>query len=118
MTKKFFLMLCMLMAASIAALAADLTGKWVAQVPGRDGAPRETTFVFKQDGDKLTGTMAGGQGGDAALSEGKVDGSTVSFAIVTERGKRTYVGQISGDEIKFKREGGQAPQEFTAKRSK
>ncbi len=118
MIKRFVLTICIMLAASLAVLAEDLTGKWVAQVPGRDGTARETNLMFKQDGDKLTGTMAGGQGGDAAISEGKVDGKTVTFAIVTERGKRTYVGQIYGDEIKFKREGGQAPQEFTAKRSK
>ncbi len=118
MTKRFVLMLCILLAASFAAQAEDLTGKWVAQVPGRDGQARENTLTLKQDGDKSTGTMAGGQGGDAAISDGKVVGKTVSLAVVTERGTRTYVGQISGDEIKFKREGGQAPQEFTAKRSK
>jgi hypothetical protein len=33
--------------------------------------------------------------------------------------KQTYTGKVAGDEIKFKREGGQgAPREFTAKRAK
>ena len=71
MIKRFVLTICIMLAASIAVLAEDLTGKWVAQVPGRDGTARETNLMFKQDGDKLTGTMAGGQGGDAAISEGK-----------------------------------------------
>ena len=118
MKTKFVLMFCMLAASALVALAEDLTGKWVAQVPGRDGQARETSFMLKQDGAKITGTMSGGQGGDAKLDEGKVEGATVSFSITTERGKRTYVGTISGAEIKFKREGGQAPQEFTAKRAK
>ena len=81
-------------------------------------AARETTMMFKMDGDKLTGTMSGGQGGDAAFTDGKVDGNTVTFSIESQRGKRAYTGTIAGDEIKFKREGGQAPQEFTAKRAK
>jgi hypothetical protein len=46
-----------------------------------------------------------------------VRGDTVTFSVETQRGKRTYTGMISGSEIKFKREGGQAPQEFTAKRA-
>ena len=118
MTKRLFLMLTVLLAIAITALASDISGKWVAQVPGRDGTPRETTLMFKADGDKLTGSMSGGQGGDAAISEGKESGNTVTFAVDSPRGKRTYTGTIAGDEIKFKREGGQAPQEFTAKRAK
>ena len=27
--------------------AADVTGKWVAQMPGRDGGTQEITFMFK-----------------------------------------------------------------------
>ena len=118
MTKKLVFMFSILLAVAISALAADIAGKWVAQVPGRDGAARETTLMFKMDGDKLTGTMSGGQGGDAAFTDGKVAGDTVTFSIESQRGKRTYTGTIAGDEIKFKREGGQAPQEFTAKRTK
>src|SRR5215813_9105906 len=36
---------------------ADINGKWTAQVPGREGQPQETTFTFKVEGDKLTGTV-------------------------------------------------------------
>ena len=61
--------------------------------------------------------MSDGQGGTVAIADGKVSGETVSFTISTERGKRIYTGTISGGEIKFKREGGQNPQEFTAKRT-
>ena len=32
------------LAATLVAHAADITGKWTAQVPGRDGQTRETTF--------------------------------------------------------------------------
>ena len=117
MTKRLMLIFAILLVAAIGALAADIAGKWVAQVPGRGGQSRETTFTFKVDGDKLTGTMSDGQGGSVAITDGKVTGDTVSFSITTERGKRTYTGTISGAEIKFKREGGQNAQEFTAKRS-
>jgi len=101
---------------AVGALAADISGKWEAQVPGRGGQARPATFTFKVDGEKLTGTMSAGGGEPAAIEDGKVSGDTVTFAITTERGKRTYKGTVSGSEIKFKREGGQNPQEFTAKR--
>jgi hypothetical protein len=107
------------------AWAADVSGKWVAQVPGRGGQTRETTFNFKADGGKLTGTVSGMQG-DNPISDGKVSGDDVSFTVALSFNgndiKMTYKGKVSGDEIKFTRtvEGGgqtRPPQEFTAKRS-
>ena len=102
--------------------AADVTGKWSAQVPSRGGELRDTTFVFKQDGAKLTGTMTGPQG-DIPIQNGKVEGDTISFDTTMNFGgnevKILYKGTVSGDEIKFKRErdgSGQA-REFTAKRA-
>ncbi len=103
-------------------MAADVTGKWTAQVPGRSGQTREQTFNFKSAGDKLEGTVSGRQG-DVAISDGKVSGDTISFTVKMEYGGNTveqkYTGSVAGDEIKFKREGGQGPaREFTAKRVK
>ena len=107
---------------AFAVLAADVTGKWTAQVPSRQGGTREQTFNFKADGDKLTGSISGRQG-DIAIKNGKISGDNVSFAVTMEYGgnsvEQKYTGTVSGDEIKFKREGGQGPaREFTAKRAK
>jgi len=104
------------------ALAADVTGKWTAQVPGRDGQTREQVFTFKVDGEKLTGTVPAGQGQEVAIANGKVSGDTLSFTVTREMGgnsvKLTYTGTLAGDVIKFKREGGQGQaREFTAKRA-
>ena len=104
------------------ALAADVTGKWTAQVPSRQGGTREQSFTFKADGDKLTGSISGRQG-DVAITEGKISGDTISFTVTMDYGGNSvvqkYTGTVSGDEIKFKREGGQGPaREFTAKRAK
>jgi hypothetical protein len=107
-----------------AAWAADVSGKWVAQVPGREGQTRETTFNLKADGDKLTGTISGRQG-DTPISDGKVSGDDISFTVVRNvQGndiKLLYKGKVKGDEIAFtvNREGGDQPgQQFTAKRAK
>jgi hypothetical protein len=104
-----------------AVMAADISGKWTAQVPGRGGEPQETTFNFKVQGTTLTGTMST-QRGEAQISDGKVEGDKVSFTVVRNFGgnevKLLYKGSISGNEIKFTREGGQGPaREFTAKRA-
>ncbi len=96
--------------------AADVTGKWTAKVPGRNG-DQETTFTFKQEGEKLTGTVTGPRG-DRPIADGSVKGDAVSFAVESQRGKQTYSGTVAGAEIKFKREGGQGqPREFTAKKA-
>ena len=120
MRNKLIGVLTLLLAVSIGALGADVTGKWTAQVPGRNGT-RDATFTFKVDGAKLTGTMTGGQGQEVAISDGKVSGDTLSFTVTMERGgntiKQSYTGKVVGAEIQFKREGGQGPaREFTAKR--
>jgi hypothetical protein len=122
MTRKLFLLLTIIALFAGAAMAADVTGKWVAQVPGRDGATREVTFTLKADGDKLTGSMSGRQA-ETPITEGKITGDAISFLVVREMNgntmKQTYTGTVAGDEIKMKREGGQGqPIEFVAKRAK
>ena len=125
---------------TVIASAADVNGKWVAQMPGRGGqgrggqgrgpggeAPgggqtREVTFNFKTDGEKLTGNMLTPMG-EREISDGKVSGDDISFKMVMQRGENkmtmNYTGKVSGDEIKFTRtmEGREMKTEFTAKRA-
>jgi len=108
---------------ALTALAADITGKWTAEVPGRGGQTRETTFTFKVDGNALTGTVSGFRG-EMPISDGKIEGDQISFTQTLEFNgnsiKLVYKGTVSGDEIKFTRtrEGGEGrTQEFTAKRA-
>jgi hypothetical protein len=95
---------------------ADLNGKWSGEVPGRDGGVN-TTFVFKVDGEKLTGTMSSPQG-EVALAEGKATGDTISFSAPGRNAKVLFQGTVAGDQIKMTRtrEGGQA-REFSLKRA-
>jgi len=109
--------------AGLASWAADVTGKWKAEMPGPGGATREVTFTFKVDGDKLTGTMSTPRG-EREISEGKVAGDEISFVMIMpgrEGGqvKVLYKGKVAGDEIKFtsQREGADRSFEFTAKRA-
>ncbi|MBL8220496.1 MAG: hypothetical protein JNL62_14780 [Bryobacterales bacterium] len=122
MRPRNLMVLTLLLVFSTVLVAADVTGKWTAQVPGRDGTPRAQTFELKAEGDKLTGTVDSGRGEPGPIADGKVSGDTVSFTLTREFGgntiKWTYTGTVSGNEIKFKRTGGQGePREFTAKKA-
>jgi len=108
--------------AAAAVFAADVNGKWVAQVPGRGGETRESTFTFKADGSQLTGTVSTPRG-EMPISDGKIDGDDISFSQVMEfngnQVKLNFKGKVAGDVIKFtrQREGGDRVQEFTAKKA-
>jgi hypothetical protein len=111
------------LAATLVAQAADISGKWTAQVPGRDGQTRETTFTFKAEGEKLTGTTSG-RNGDVPITDGTVKGDAIAFTVVMnfngQEVKLLYKGTVAGDEIKFtrQREGGdQPPAAFVAKKA-
>ena len=100
------------------ALGADIAGKWTGQVPRRGGEMAETTFVFKSEGGKVTGTMSGQQG-EVALNDVEVKGDEVSFTSTGGNAKIVFKGTVAGDEIKMTRarEGGE-PRSFLLKRAK
>jgi hypothetical protein len=123
MKRKLSMLAAALVVAVVSMQAADVTGKWTAQVPGRGGQTRETTFTFKVDGEKLTGTMTGMQG-DVEIKDGVVKGDDIAFSTVFNgpngEVKLLFKGRVAGEEIKFtrQREGGDQTQELTATRAK
>jgi hypothetical protein len=113
MTKKLLFVVTIALVLSFALMAADVTGKWTYEQPGRGGNPgRPVTITLKQDGTKLTGSVPGmGRGGDnppppTEITDGKVDGNMVSFTVKREFNGNTMVqkfdGTVEGDTIKFK----------------
>jgi hypothetical protein len=118
---KFLLSLLFVLAST--ASAADISGTWKAAIETPNG-PFETTFVFKAEGDKLTGTTSNRFMTDAPISEGKVDGDNLSFVVSGNFNgnevKVNYKGKVAGDEMKLTIEiaGRDEPLEMTAKRSK
>ena len=84
--------------------AADVNGKWSAEMQGRNGNAMTINMNFKADGDKLTGTVSG-RNGDTEISDGKVDGDNISFHVVREfngnQMKQSYKGKVEGDTIHF-----------------
>jgi hypothetical protein len=113
--KKRILWMCALLAlTSLAAFAADVTGKWASEATGK-GGPQ--TYTFKQDGSTLTGSMQGGRGGPADISNGKVDGDSVSFEVVREMNGNSmtmkYTGTVSGATMKLSVDMGRGPRDIT-----
>jgi hypothetical protein len=121
--RSFLTLVSVLVLSALALMAADVTGKWAAEVQGRNGQTRNVSFAFKQDGSTLTGTMVGPMGREVAITNGKVDGDNLSFDVNMEfQGNAVtihYTGTVEGDSIKMKsqREGSDRTQEFTAKKS-
>ena len=132
MTKKLLFVTTLLFVVALVAMAADVSGKWTYQAPGRGGDMMSITITLKQDGSTLTGTVPGfGRGGQAPpqeISNGKVDGDKIYFEVKREtpNGERItkYEGTVSGDTIKLKvtspgRGGGEpTTTEYTATREK
>jgi hypothetical protein len=113
---------------ALSASAADINGRWIAQVTSPSGSPGgDRIFTFKAAGDTVTGTILNQQtvnatfevagqpkmtgklttqtGNPTEISDGKITGNEISFVTVTKMGqmemKTTYKGTISGNEIKF-----------------
>ena len=75
--RKLLQLVLMLAMTSVAAIASDISGKWEAAVE-TDAGSGSPTFVFKQDGEKLSGTYSG-QLGEAKLA-GTVEGDRVEWS--------------------------------------
>jgi len=73
------------------AMAEDLKGKWSGafKVDGSDHDVSQL-FIFKQEGNKLTGSGGPDQSEQYPIENGRVDGDRVSFEITTGEWKFTY----------------------------
>ena len=95
MTKKFILPAVLLLGISGAALAADIDGKWTAQVEGRRGTVTQT-LVLTASGNNLTGSFDSGRGNAVDISGGKIDGNNVSFKVIREFNGNQFTQQYKG----------------------
>ena len=88
---------------TVTALAAgDVTGTWAGEFKGPDGGTGfQVSFTFKQDGAKLTGTVAGPQGDPIEIIDGKVEGDKISFKVAFNGMIISHEGTVTGDQIKL-----------------
>ena len=111
-----------LVAVAVAQNAVD--GKWAGEVHCGRG-PQQITVALKAEGGTLTGSITGGRGGEVAIKEGTISGTSLKFKS-TQMGRggeinMSWSGTLKGDEIAMTRtiEAGQGQaQEFTLKRQK
>jgi hypothetical protein len=61
-------------------IAAGIEGNWTATMKSPDGNEMELNFVFKMDGEKLTGSVVT-PNGDMPISNTKIDGKEFSFDV-------------------------------------
>lgn len=58
------------------AFVAPIDGKWVGDFQGMN-----ISYIFKADGDKLTGATTSPDGKEIAIKDGKINGNNISFSI-------------------------------------
>jgi hypothetical protein len=110
--------------------AADATGSWTWSTPGRNGgAARTNTLTLKVEGSKLTGKVAApnhdGASVETPVTDGKIEGDSLSFSVVREFNGTTttakYAGKVAADKITGKvettRDGQPQSRDWEAKRS-
>src|SRR5580693_1948243 len=109
MTKKLLFVVAILCVLTFAVYAADVSGKWTWEQAGRGGGnPTTSTLTLKVDGSTLTGTLDGGRGGPIEITDGKVDGNSISFSI-----KRSFNGNDMVTPYKGTLDGDSLTLEFT-----
>jgi hypothetical protein len=86
---------------AVAAWAVDVTGAWTGTMSGNGDFT--LTYTFKQDGDKLSGTVLGPQGETMPLINCKIEGDQIAFAVKVDLGGNpatfSSTGIVKGDEM-------------------
>ncbi|QGY44098.1 hypothetical protein GM418_10645 [Maribellus comscasis] len=80
--------------------AAGIDGKWKTSMEGPQGK-MEMTFVFKVNGEKLTGTVSTPMG-EMKITNGKVSGNDFSFDLKMGDHSMGHTGKLDGKVIKLK----------------
>jgi translation elongation factor P/translation initiation factor 5A len=90
---------------SLVAWAADVSGVWEMSTPGRGGEMMTRDITITQDGNKITVSMPGRQGGDPIKGEGTIEGNAIEWKIVRpgrdgQEMTMTYKGTVDGATMK------------------
>ena len=90
-------------------VAADLTGIWMGEVPGRNGEKQDLAFRFQLTKGVVTGVMFGDEF-DLPVQELRVEGERVSFSVTNVNfydGKKVrtiYSGVLTGKTLELTKE--------------
>ena len=101
MKRKLFITAALLCSFAVAFAAfADLNGNWAGSLTAPDGNQYPLNYAFKTDGATLTGSSQSPQG-TVGITEGKISGDSLSFAIDVNGVKVLNTGKYfsAGDSI-------------------
>jgi hypothetical protein len=94
--------------------AVDVSGDWSLTVNSEQGVI-PATLSLKQDGEKLTGTITGGDGGTMPI-EGTVKESEITFSFYYGDIPVTMSGTVDGDTVKGSFSAGESGGDWTGTR--
>lgn len=91
--------------------AADLTGIWVGQYPGRNKEPVDIAFQFKQQGAVISGKLYG-DFKSMPIVEGKITADQIEFIVIAEEQagnqinetRLRFTGSLKDGEMELTRE--------------
>lgn len=112
--------------AAVAQEKVDGTWEWTTPGRGDNAQPVKYVLKLKVEGEKLTGTITGRDGKEAAIEEATVKGADIAFQVTRQRNDQKmvmkYAGKVEGDAIKgkisFKRGDEDQSRDWAAKRAK
>ena len=97
-------LLLMLALVTVPLDASDVSGKWSGtfEAVTNDGNTRSEPLllIFKQDGEKLTGSGGPNDTERHDMKDGKVAGDKITFEVALERGSILFDLTVDGDQIK------------------
>jgi hypothetical protein len=110
---------CILLLAALPAFAADVDGKWSGSIDTPNG-PVQVSFLFKTDGQSVTGSSTGPDGTPVMLKNVKVQGDKISFSLDVHFGPDpttfNYTGVLAGNEMKLHTDFMGQPIDYTVKK--
>jgi hypothetical protein len=98
MLKKTFATAFLFFAMTVASFAQDINGKWTGKVMDQF----DVAYIFKADGEKLTGSTTGPDGNEIIIKDGKIKGGDVEFTINIMENDTKITGKFEGETLKLK----------------
>src|SRR3972149_2657687 len=89
-----------------------IAGRWEGKITRPDGEEFTVTYIFKVDGEKLTGTVTSPRG-ERTIEKGKVKDDELSFEVEAGENVISYQGKLADNKIKMKVEGPWGEREMT-----